>query len=146
MIANTILAIDPGDTSGYALFSTENQLLIKYDAVKFTPLGLFDLMNNLQPERVVYERFSLYAHKAESQINSEFYTVQLIGVIRLYCELMNIKPIVQTAQVAKQIWTDDMLKKFGYHTDSKHTRDATRHVLTYIKFHRLDKIRMNWDN
>ncbi len=146
MKVNTVLSLDPGDTTGWAVFNTETNKLIKYGATKFTPLALFDLLNLYEPEQIVYERFSLYAHKAESQINSEFYTVQLIGVIKLYCELMHITPIVQSAAVGKSIWSDQMLKKFNYHSDSKHSRDATRHVLTYLKIHRVDNIRKELDN
>ncbi len=145
MNVNTILSIDPGDTSGWVVFNRETHEFIKYGATRFTPLTLFDMMNLYEPEHIVYERFSLYAHKAESLIHNEFYTCQLIGVIKLYCELLHIPNTVQTAANAKSIWTDQMLKKFGYHTDSKHTRDATRHLLTYLKFHRLPNIRKDWD-
>lgn len=141
-----ICAIDPGETTGLVVFDSDTSTIIHAQAIKLNHLDLYDGLINEAPDLIVYERFSLYSHKAESLIHNEFYTVQLIGVIQLYCQLFNIIPVIQTAAQAKSIWSDDKLKQYPqYWTNSRHSRDATRHVLHYLQIHKQSTIKVTWD-
>lgn len=147
--ANTLLAVDPGHTTGWCLFdkdpNTEYVSIQRYDAIAYNNLEWWNLLHTLNPKHVVYERFALYGHKAESQINSEFYTCEIIGITKLFAQLYHVPCDVQTAQIGKSIWKDDKLKQFGYYVKNKHSRDAVRHGLTFWSVHRQPYIRSVWD-
>lgn len=138
-----LTVFDPGETTGWCVF--KNQELILSGQDKWTLKELWEFIDYRQPTQILYERFSLYAHKAQQQINSEFPTVQNIGVIKLYAELYSIPIFVQTAQQGKAIWTDDKLKRFNFFTKNHHANDAIRHGLTYLKAHKRPEIRAEWD-
>lgn len=142
-----LLAIDPGNSTGWSLFATDEPnkpILLAVDVDKYTPLGLYQVMAEREPDIIVYERFALYATKAESMINNDMYPAQLIGVIKMYAEYFNVKLIEQTAQQGKAIWKDDKLKKFDFYDNSEHTRDSIRHGLTYLKVHKIKQIADRW--
>ena len=96
------------------------------------------------------ESYMLYANKAASQINSEFETPQIIGVIKY--EFRKKCPILfRPAVVAKKRWTDAILMNKKYiHVSGRccyildennepiklldHSRDAMRHAVYCGKF------------
>lgn len=145
-----IISVDPGNTSGLAIAEVglKGELLsIEQFEEKLSLAGMLHLLTGNMPDIIVYERFALYQHKSETMINNEFYPVQLIGVIKMYGELYTnkVEMVVQTAAQGKAIWKDDKLKKFSlYHPNSKHCRDAVRHLLTYLNYHRQPEIREQW--
>jgi hypothetical protein len=139
-----LLAVDPGNTTGWALFNTEDLSLIHSDAQPYTLLEWWELLQAIAPKQMVVERFALYAHKAENQVNSTFLTVEVIGVCRLYSQVVGIPMATQTAQQGKQIWSDGRLKQFDYWQPNKHARDAIRHGLTFMDAHRAPRIRGSW--
>lgn len=143
-----LLSIDPGHCTGWATFGHDDVVpfLIESDALAYTNVEWYNLLTRIHPESIVFERFALYAHKAEQQIHSTFYTVEIIGVTRLYCQQTMTPYTEQTAQVGKAIWKDQYLKAFGFYSPNRHVRDAIRHGLTYLEAHRHPLIRQGWDN
>lgn len=135
-----LLALDPGHTTGWALFDPINHALLDYGTFMHggSTKVLWNFLNTLSPpiDQFVWESFHLYAHKAQSQIGNAFFTVEVIGVLRLYCELYQKPYKEQTAQVGKQIWTDYKLRRYGFYVANKHSRDAIRHGLRYMNTHR----------
>ncbi len=94
---------------------------------------------------VVIEDYILYKSRTENQINSQFETCRLIGLLQWYCWKRHQKVLLETASQVKQRWSDYVLCERGYlyeagnryyHTHTKqlienHTRDALRHALHY---------------
>jgi len=141
-----LLALDPGETTGWCLLNLEDCSIYDWGAEKYKLANWFNLLkDHLKPTTIVYERFSLYAHRAQQQINSTFYTVEMIGITKLYAQLTDTPIQEQTAAQGKQIWDDDKLQRFGYYRNNKHARDAIRHALTFAQAHRLPSIKERWN-
>lgn len=100
------------------------------------------------------EDYILYANKAEAQVNSNFETVRLIGIIEHYCWNNGVHCRTRLAATAKTRYTDDVLvyKKLikpclgGYIVDcandhllATHELDAIRHAMYYTAFENVDK-------
>ena len=99
---------------------------------------------------VVMEGFRLYETKKNEQVNSQFETPQLIGVIRHWCHTNNVNLKITYAVEVKTRWTDDILERKGYiykkgnrryltATDqllNNHKTDALRHALHYYRYGR----------
>lgn len=102
---------------------------------------------------VVMEGFRLYATKKNEQVNSQFETPQLIGVIRHHCFINHIPLKITYAVEVKLRWSDDVLERKGYiykkngrryltATDQQlnnHKTDALRHALHYYRYGRKEK-------
>jgi hypothetical protein len=99
---------------------------------------------------IVMEGFRLYADKKSEQVNSQFETPQLIGVIRHWCFREDVKLKITYASEVKTRWSDDVLIRKGYiykkgtkryltATDqslNNHKTDALRHALHYYRYGR----------
>lgn len=121
-----LLAIDPGKTTGYALFI--GKTLREYGTVEGSDTyKLLDLL----PDIVIIESFRLYPWKANQQSFSSFETVEIIGVLKFLCEQKGISYIMQPATI-KTVWPDERLKSEGYYVKNRHSRDAVRHGLYYV--------------
>lgn len=125
----TILSFDPGATTGVALYKDEHiQTSLCKDLI-----SVWNLLNNIQPDIILFENFALYAHKAKAQIGNEFPSSQVIGVIKLYQALHPTAQIYkQPASAVKQLVKDKDLQDLLCYSDSPHTRDATRHLCYWL--------------
>lgn len=107
--------------------------------------------NNLA---VSMEDYILYANKAEAQVNSNFETVRLIGILEHYCWSNGIHCKMRLATTAKTRYTNEVLEYKhlikpclgGYITDcandhllATHELDAIRHAMYYTAFENVDK-------
>lgn len=147
-INKTILAFDPGETVGWAVYTnndfTRNQIQTKNKTTKtFEPKAiqfLESLFTHYKPDHIVFETYQIYDWKTKDHSFSEVYTAQIIGVIK-YLALKHELPIFgQTAQIAKQFCTDEKLKAWRlYSTKLKHSNDAIRHLLYHLIFHKTIK-------
>lgn len=137
-----ILALDPGETTGYAVFdATPNDIdWVEIDQVKSWPEttamnNLPELFQRTQPGLIVHESYRVYSWKAEDHSWSSVRTVQVIGCIWTLAIQQGIRRFEQSAQNAKGFWDDDKLIEFGlYQRGLRHGRDATRHALHYLCF------------
>lgn len=130
-----LLAVDPGVTTGYCFAElTDNRL--KYTPYQM-PDDVEDLWNRLRsfaPEHVICEDFEF---RGKARTGLVLFSVQLIGVCRLYEALMNGKPQVhlQKAAQGKSYYSDKLLKDRGiYKRGVPHGMDATRHLLHWLTF------------
>lgn len=127
----TLLALDPGETTGYAVF--KNQTLVEADQASTKPIEtgtvwLREMIKKHSPTFIVYESYRVYSWKAQSHAFSDLHTPQFIGTILTFCAMHQIPHVKQTAQMAKWFVTDEKLKLWGFYTKSlKHARDALRH-------------------
>lgn len=137
-----ILSIDPGETSGFSLMKHSEKLnynkkdrdLIVNVGEKSGYKGFDSLIENYEPDLIVYEEFKLYPWKAKQKSWSTFPTVEVIGVLKYIAEQKNVKIIGQGADT-KTYFDDKKLKWCGvYKGYSAHERDAIRHGLFYLEF------------
>lgn len=139
---SVILALDPGETSGLAIWDPEDknirleQLDTKDLVHSFKALmGLFAMW---RPYHIRFEDYRVYGHKADDHINSTLHTSQLIAMIKLAAALNNIPCSSVMASAAKGFWTDEKLKMVGaYSKGLPHARDAERHLLYWMAFNSL---------
>jgi hypothetical protein len=137
----TILALDPGETTGYSVFhaASETIEMVASGQVKTWPMKncVTELANllNQKPTLVVHEVYSIYEWKTDTHAWSDVPTLRVIGSLETLCIQAGIPYISQTAQVAKGFCTDEKLKAWGfYQQGQKHARDAIRHGLYFLLF------------
>ena len=146
VILLTVLAFDPGGTTGYAhgsISEVKEQSVTNVVCGTFAdwhyPGGLEELILKVKPDVIVYEIFALYAHKAAAQAWKTFVEIEAIGVIKYLGEKHDIPVIGQTPAEGKHFWNDEKLKRVGLYAPITHERDAIRHLLYYEKFGRYKK-------
>lgn len=159
-----VLAIDPSGnftegkgTTGWSLLDESCNIIacgqiraVDFNSKTYYWKAIVSLIEKLSPDHIVMEDFLLYAHKSNTQINSRFETVKLIGIIEFTFE--GIIPItLQRAVDVKKRWADDILTHKGYITKknrhfyaagvlvSEHIRDSIRHGVHFITF-KLKKV------
>lgn len=141
-----LLCFDPGETTGFARFEDGN--LTWYEQLA-TPTvmesaGLLnDIISNahlLGPPQVVVENYQVFKWRMKQHVGDTLHTPRLIGCIETLCALNNIHPTKQTPQNAKKFVTDEKLKAWDMYVKGKpHARDAIRHGIFYILFHKGPK-------
>lgn len=138
---NRIIALDPGETTGYAIFegiSLKHCSMIKtptvYEGVKeLQPILIKDITLECA---IVCEDYRVYGWKAQSHINEELHTPKLIGAIETMCMLRSKDVHKQTAHVAKTFADDAKLRFWGLHQKGmRHANDAIRHALYFYFIH-----------
>lgn len=137
-----LLALDPGETTGVACFTTDPSAAVLSSAlqVKTWPLevgveSITRLLKELQPTTVVFESYQVYEWKSKDHVWSQVPTVQVIGMIKTLCIQQNIPYYTQTAQVAKAFCDDKKLEQWGYWLQGlRHARDAIRHGCYFLLF------------
>lgn len=137
-----VLAFDPGETTGWALFdrTTTTTRLLGAGQVKTWPLRsgvgtVQDLFTNFRPDIMVYESYHIYSWKANQHKNSEVATIQIVGCLQTLAIQYDLPYTAQTAQVGKQFCNDSKLEDWGLWLPGlKHARDAIRHGCYYILF------------
>jgi hypothetical protein len=133
-----LLALDPGGTTGYALFTDlQKSESGQIDTSSF-PLAIVNL-SRLLGERVVdhiaCEDYRVYDHKSDDHKWSDVHTVRVIGCILTLAYQKGITVSFEMAQQPKTFCTDDKLKDWGfYDAGQRHARDAVRHACYWIMF------------
>lgn len=99
------VSIDPGDRHvGFAAWHDADCMY----AIELTPDQCVTALMNMAIEgvlhHVVYEKFALYGWNEKSMAGNEFETVQLIGKIKLICDIKGISYSGQFAREHKAIY------------------------------------------
>lgn len=140
--SQTLLAIDPGETTGYALFqyghdrSRPPTLLQSGQCLLWGPIPYIIVT----VDRIVIERFLLLPGVALAQTGSEFPAVQVLGVVRFLAETHQIPMVVQNPLGnVNTFFSDRRLRECGYVPKGplsarRHACDAIRHGLQYLHF------------
>jgi hypothetical protein len=137
-----LLALDPGFTTGWAMFRKPNNRdgytsgqvkggIVIYDwLMGFIAAEAFDMP---MPDLIIYETF-----KYRQLPKADLTPVEAIGVIKLFAKQYNIPLHDQNPAQAvgeKAFWSDDRLKHLGlYQVGKVHANDAMRHLLYYLGF------------
>lgn len=135
---NTLLALDPGATTGYCLATARDKLYLAPDEGRLSLAQMYFMLEkftSLDSEAsLIYEDFQ---YRNYARMNLDLTPVKIIGIIELFAE--RYEPLLmvtkQTAAAAKAFYVDDELKRLGvYKKGRKHGRDATRHLLRWLNF------------
>jgi hypothetical protein len=135
-----ILAVDPGETCGWATFDA----LDLTDAGQF-PIGpLEDLdyfVTERRPDVMVVENYRVYASRAAQHVGSEVNTAQYIGILKFIGSMYQIPVYLQMAHQAKGWVSDKRLHDLGlFQTGHKHANDAVRHGIYWLLFGKMVKL------
>lgn len=137
-IKGTIIALDPGVTTGIALF--EAPALVMVDQNKDDNIGravnyIEQIVNDHSPTAIIIEDYRIYRWKQKEHAWSDLHTPRLIGGIEKLAFDKCLPLIKQPAHVAKGFCNDAKLKDWSmYIKGMRHGRDAIRHGAYYILF------------
>lgn len=133
-----ILAIDPGVTTGYC--KMENRKLRPEQHMHEVD-ECWDFVEDYAPDHIICEDFEF---RGRARTNLVLYSVQLIGVVRLYELKRNarmqppfVEVFLQKAATGKAYYTNKQLKDLGLHRPGaqwEHSMDATRHLMHWLTF------------
>jgi hypothetical protein len=125
-----ILGIDPGVTTGFALYdsSTEKFVTLQVDTTRMSAVQ--HTLVGTQPDQLVYEDFK---HRP-NLMKAELHSLKVIGVIELYAEVRLVPVKAKYLPgYAKKFWTDDKLKKLDLYVKGQpHAMDAMRALLCFL--------------
>lgn len=129
-----VLALDPGETSGYAYGVVEDGRFEfrRAGQGEYSEAELWFLLESISPLYLIAEGFD-FRQKARDGL--VLYSRNLLGVCELWAEICDREYIEQSAAKGLSFFTDAKLSKMG--CDSKglpHARDATRHLMNYMFF------------
>ena len=141
-IPKRLLCLDPGKTTGWCLFedgklTTVDHVDNCYDAKNVNVVPLLKLIEDIQPDFILYEDYKVYSNKLDRHAFNPVFTVRLIGAVEAHAQMNNIKTHKQMATTAKNFVTDDKLKQWGFYEKGlKHGRDAVRHGCYFLLFYK----------
>lgn len=95
-----VLSVDPGDTTGLALWTIDGELhWTDEKSLEELEAWVLDLGTSLSI--IVYEDFRLYRHKAMQQTGSRFGASQAIGMIKVLGNRNGAKMIRQNSNILR---------------------------------------------
>lgn len=130
-----ILALDPGETTGFA-YTDGNELLT--GSCKGV-LGLHNTLKQLQPETIVCESYTLFPWKAQGQAWSTIPSAEMIGIVKLYTDLRRTILVMQAPSIKSNAQKKFDLKNVK--CSNQHEKDAALHLLYYLGQKDLDSVR-----
>ena len=142
MTAPTIIALDPGLTTGVAiqrapgLLPDACQILGRFEVYAFVTQILQEEAAVSRPNPIiVIERFTINGNTASK--SQQLDPLYVIGVVE-YLALRNNCPFhLQSPSQAKSFATDAKLKAAGWWVPGQdHARDALRHLMVFLCTHR----------
>lgn len=95
----SILVFDPGESTGWCWQSPAG--LVYGGTARKNHLEVARLIQTVQPDIVVLERFNLYPQMAKSLSWNSFYPCETIGVIKLVCMEMSVPFVEQAPSIKK---------------------------------------------
>lgn len=143
-----LLAVDPGETTGVAVFDHNQEKTSLIYAAQIDTWPLNNAVPNLgrlldySPKHIVCEAYHVYSWKLDQHKFSEVPTIQIIGCLRTLAIQRGTGVSFQTAQVGKGFSTDKKLEFWDlYLTGLVHARDSIRHGCHYLLFNERDTVK-----
>lgn len=118
----TVLAIDPGGSTGLALRLPDSTLLTVTTTL---PSELYDFFRS-PPDEVVLEPFNTAGQVDRYMI----YTMDLVGGVKAICYLLGIKCFIQPPQ-RRYPWLQEAEALLAPKEHTKHEVDALAHLLAH---------------
>jgi hypothetical protein len=136
-----LLALDPGKTTGWAIFDAKGRMVDMGQANMKQIEDLDDKIKELKLSHIVYEDFKLFRHRATRQVGSRFEASQVIGKAETWaykndCEIVKQDPNIKSIA---QKWSQVVPP--SDHTKS-HEIDAYNHGYYYLVKRGLRKSRL----
>jgi hypothetical protein len=133
---HTIIALDPGGTTGIAQADIEDFTITKIGCGQDRDMasGLYEVLRSFNPDYIVCETFQF---RNASRPGLDLTSAKLIGVCELYAERHGIFLKMQepSVQGPRAYWTDAKLKAAGLYLPGKeHSRSAMKHLLYFLTF------------
>jgi len=144
-----LLSIDPGGTSGFvrAVWNEDtDDVTVMWvdewsDDNRLHMLLGFGLLTGVHT--CIIESYSIWPGAFSANVGGALDAPKVIGKIEWICNERNIlreaytaqkiEIVYQTPSMAKQWWPNKRIKPYAARLSSAHTRDALRHLLTYIE-------------
>ena len=134
-----IMAIDPGPSTGLALWDTDGApyatTLQRAEAEDF----IVERLDRDRPtvDVVVIEKFIISQATAKKSRDGAV-SIELIGLTRYLTRVAEVPLVEQPPSDAKMFSTDEKLKRIGWYVPGPdHARDALRHLLVHAAEHGL---------
>lgn len=134
-----VLAVDPGGTTGYAIFYVNGDVIKMIDCGQIKGYsGLDRFVSIARPSVLVIEEFRVRINAAV--IGATLETIEVVGVAKYLAGLYEAMVVLQQPS-QKTFFNDERLKALGlYQVGQQHARDAIRHALYYLHFTKKLKI------
>lgn len=141
-----ILSLDPGGTTGAALFEVEHDkepVLVWQRQIQGSLKGFLDWhwdeLEDMHIDKIVCESFTL----REGVYGADLSPVYIIGALEA---LYPVTELIYQEPKIKPLCDDARLKKIGMHFPGRgHANDAVRHGIIYLRNRRhLPTLRMGW--
>jgi len=135
-IPKNLLSIDPGETTGYAIF--KGGKLEQTGEIYVKKCGLSIIYHEfklLSLDYVLIEDYKIYPNKLRSHVFDEVFTVKVIGAIEYMFQLRNIQLRFQMASAAKGFVDNAKLRAWDmWKIGTPHARDAIRNGAYWLLF------------
>lgn len=132
-----LLSIDPGKTTGYAIFDPRKKKLLEADELDWSNF-IHDFLPGwltLSDDRVVIEKYRIRRGTVSANLGKDLRTVKEIGVIEWLCEERGIEYNLQPAGIGKEFFNRKRLEENDcWIVGKQHARDAIRHGLYFMTF------------
>lgn len=137
------LAIDPGYSSGWALFNTLDGTFASGEIEGRGLLYRFieNVMDEGQPVHLIGERFDIGEDTEE--MTRQLDALYILGGLDYLAAKTGITLVIQNRSSAKVFGKDDKLQALGwwFRGGDGHANDAARHLLTYLVAHGSPEIK-----
>lgn len=143
-----ILCFDPGNHTGWCFFNTDTSHIIGGTIMEQdTHRRLYDMFAQLPIDLVVIESFNLYPGMAQHMAWNAFYPVEVIGAIKMLCNMYGKSYVMQKPSVKKYAGAlkPELVAQVKAHADEvkrmfpnaerymEHTKDAIAHLQYYMR-------------
>lgn len=138
----SILALDPGESTGWCWLNIYDQM--KAGTLPKNHESVLRLIQEFQPDRVVYESFNLYPGKAQKMVWNSFYPCEVIGVIKVVCQIRGISITAQAPPVKKFVGPLPQKYIDLSRTEklTEHSKDACQHLCYYLRqIKQIDRVK-----
>ncbi|HEX4919549.1 MAG TPA: hypothetical protein VFV92_02275 [Candidatus Bathyarchaeia archaeon] len=135
-MAEFILSLDPGVTTGIAFAVLDDEgSAISYTQEALGHSQFWKLLHGLDHMRNPHTVCEDFEYRRGVKDNVVLYSLELIGIAKLYCGLRSLPIYMQKAAQGKGYWTDAKLKESDlYLKGLDHGRDACRHLMHWLTF------------
>lgn len=133
LIAETTVyvAIDPGLTTGYALYDEAGRML-DMGSFKGTPENVIEFFGRIPNIDVaIVEEYKIYPHKMHQHVGSKVETIQVIGMVKTCAANIGADVVEQQSSV-KPIGYNYLGKKPPSNKKRSHMWDAHAHGTFYL--------------
>lgn len=143
-----MLALDPGGTTGVAIFDYEQDsqpVMVMNDQIPGSLEGFIEWYLDRKPkyqwDHIVCEDFTLRLNVKFPDLSPVYIIGALNGI-----EWYSVHTLTMQQPTMKPLCDDDRLKKMGLHTPGfGHANDAVRHAIIYLRNKKhMPTLRLGW--